>query len=216
MISTKNLNLPHRNKLQTICKAIAVLDAIISQEWEYRYYSYNKKWTDDEEFSEMRNGQGEHMLILFRQDGCVINGFDHELYDFEEELPSKLQLTHELPERFNEFMIGEPVKSIGTTFCIWTTEMENWKTGNLQGVFKDGSTEMLTIFDGKPQTYINWATHYFEGSYLDTGIPLETITKIYNGITLTKEMVLTIVDQLQDWEQLENDLNEIGYPFSFK
>ncbi len=79
MISTKDYSLlPDRKTLQTICKAISVLDAIISQEWEYRYYSYNNKWAENEEFCEMRNGSGNQMLILFREDGCVINGFAHE------------------------------------------------------------------------------------------------------------------------------------------
>ncbi len=27
-----------RKSLETICKAVSVLDAIISQEWQYRYY----------------------------------------------------------------------------------------------------------------------------------------------------------------------------------
>jgi hypothetical protein len=74
---------------------------------------------------------------------------------------------------------------------------------------------MLNIFDGNPQTYIDWATEYFEESYVESGIPLDTVTKIYSGQTLTKEMVLTIVEDLEDWEQLEADLNEIGYPYNF-
>lgn len=98
MISTTMLNLPDRKKLQTICKAISVLDAILSQEWEYRYYSYNNKWADKEEFCEMRDGSGNQMLILFRQDGCVINGFAHEYQQQEKE-----NLTKNLPSIFNEF-----------------------------------------------------------------------------------------------------------------
>ncbi|MCD7930494.1 MAG: hypothetical protein LUH15_03550 [Tannerellaceae bacterium] len=46
-----------------------------SPEWEYRYYSYNRKWSDKEEVFEMKNGSGDQMLILFREEGCVINGF---------------------------------------------------------------------------------------------------------------------------------------------
>lgn len=209
MISTTALNLPDRKKLQTICKAISVLDAILSQEWEYRYYSYNNKWADKEEFCEMRDGSGNQMLILFRQDGCVINGFAHEYQQQEEE-----NLTKNLPSIFNEFIFGEPVKTIGTTFCIWTTEEQNWQTGTIEN-YKDNSEEMLSIFDGNPQTYIDWATDYFDGSFLESGIPLETVTEIYNGKTLTKEMVLAIVEEIEDWEQLEADLGEIGYPHHF-
>ena len=80
---------------------------------------------------------------------------------------------------------------------------------------EDNSEEMLNIFDGNPQTYIDWATEYFEESYVESRILLDTVTKIYSGQTLTKEMVLTIVEELEDWEQLEADLNEIGYPYDF-
>ncbi|KAF2509130.1 hypothetical protein [Flavobacterium foetidum] len=210
MISTKDYTaLPNKETLQTICKAISVLDAIISQEWEYRYYSYNNKWTDNEEFCEMRNGSGDQMLILFRLDGCVINGFAHEFVQQE-----KQKLTKNLPSIFDEFIFSEPVKTIGTTFCLWTTEQQNWQVGQIEN-YDDNSEEMLNIFDGNPQTYIDWATEYFEESYIESGIPLNTVTKIYNGQTLTKEMVLSIVEELEDWEQLENDLNEIGYPYNF-
>ena len=210
MISTKDFNLlPNQKRLQTICKAISVLDAIISQEWEYRYYSYNNKWADDEEFFEMRDGSGDQMLILFKQDGCVINGFAHE-YPQQE----KQKLTKNLPAMFNEFMFDEPVKTIGTTFCLWTTGNTSWQLGQMES-YEDGSGEMLNIFDGNPQTYMDWATEYFEGSYVQSGIPLETVTKIYNGEILTKEMVLTIVEELEDLEQLEADLDEIGYPYKF-
>ncbi len=211
MISTKDYRLlPDRKTLQTICKAISVLDAIMSQEWQYRYYSYNKQWADKEEFCEMRNGSGDQMLILFREDGCVINGFAHE---FEQQ--DKLQLTQNLPSIFDQFIFGEPVKSIGTTFCLWTTEQKNWQVGQIEN-YEDNSEEMLHIFDGNPQTYVDWATEYFEEGYVESGIPLSTVTKIYAGETLTKEMVLSIVDELEDWEQLEADLDEIGYPYDFE
>lgn len=210
MISTKDLSLlPDSNTVQTICKAISVLDAILAQDWEYRYYSYNNKWSENEEFCEMRDGSGNHMLILFRQDACAINGFAHE-YEQQE----KQKLTNGLPSIFDEFMFGEPVSSIGTTFCLWIVEQRKWQVGIIEN-YEDNSAEMMSIFDGNPQTYVDWATEYFDGSYVASGIPLETVTKIYEGTTLTKEMVLTIVEELEDWEQLMDDLNEIGYPYDF-
>ena len=210
MISTKNYNsLPDRKTLKSICKAISVLDAIISQEWEFRYYSYNSKWDDNEECLQMRNGSGDEMHILFREDGCVINGFAHEYKQ-----QDKTKLTDKLPTIFNDFIFGEPVKSIGTTFCLWTTELKNWQIGQLE-TFEDNSENMLNIFDGSPQTYINWATEYFEESYKESGIPLDTVTKVYNGETLTKQMVLSIVNEIEDWEKLKADLIEINYPYSF-
>ncbi|MCW3070782.1 MAG: hypothetical protein JWO44_672 [Bacteroidetes bacterium] len=211
MISTKNYSsLPDRRSLEAICKAISVLDAIMSQEWEHRYYSFNSKWDANERCFQMRNGSGDEMHILFREDGCVINGFAHEY-----EQQDKTKLTDNLPAVFTDFIFGEPVKSIGTTFCLWSTELKNWQTGHLENV-EDNSDEMLAIFDGEPQTYIDWARDYFEESYKESGIPLETVTKVYKGEPLTREMVLSVVEELEDWDQLVEDLAEINYPCSFK
>ena len=190
------------------------MDAIISQDWEYRYYSYNQKWGEDEELFEMRDDCGDQMLILFTKNGCVINGFAHELYDFEENLPSKSELIKGIPDVFNDFILGEPVATIGTTFCIWTNENNQWQLGNIKH-FEDGSEEMLSIFDGNPQTYIDFAIDYFEEDYSSTENAKNTVIKIYNHETLTREMVLSIVNELEDWAQLESDLEEIGYPYHF-
>ncbi|MCO6148656.1 hypothetical protein [Flavobacterium sp. NRK1] len=208
MASTKNPNLlPDIYNLQNICKAISVLDAILSQKWEFRYYSYNAKWDVGEHCFQMRNGLGDEMQILFLENGCVINGFAHEF-----ELKDKIKITTNLNSIFNEFMFGEPVNSIGTTFCIWTTyyDKEQWKTGILNN-FDDNSDKMLTILNADPKTYYDHIKEYF-----DTTIPLEIITKIYNGEKITKDIVLAINNNLNDWKQLEKDLNEIEYPYEFK
>ena len=208
MISTKNYSLlPDRKSLKAICKAISVADAILSQEWEYRYYSYQSKWSEDEEFCEMRNGQGDHMLILFHNQGCVINGMTHEYYP-----KDKSKLTKGLPSIYNEFIFGEPVHSIGTTFCLWTNEESSWEIGDLD-TFEDGSGEMLHIFDGNPQTYIDWAKQYYEDSFTIKADTTKIISSLYQGAMLTKSMVFSLVEKLDDWQQLADDLKEINYPF---
>ena len=206
MISTKDTSLlPEKELLQAVCKAISVLDAILSPEWQFRYYSYNSKWADGEECLQMRNGEGDEMHILFLDSGCAINGFAHEFPQQEKAL-----LTKGLPAMFSEFIFGEPVASTGTTFCLWTTG-GGWEVREISNI-DDNSGEMLRILDGNPKTYIDWATEYFEESYKETGIPFETVSKIYKGETLTKEMVLSIVGDMEDWNQLVTDLDEIGYP----
>jgi hypothetical protein len=208
MISTKNPNLlPNIYSLQDICKAISVLDAIICPEWEFRYYSYNAKWDVGEHCFQMRNGSGDEMHILFLENGCVINGFAHEF-----ESKDKIKLTANLDSIFDEFMFGEPVNSIGTTFCIWTTYInkEQWQTGILDN-FDDNSGQMLAIFDANPKTYHNWANEHFE-----INIPFEIVTKIYNGEAITKDIVLSINKEMSDWKRLKKDLNEIEYPYKFE
>jgi len=209
MISTQNLKqLPHPEKLRTICKARSVLDAILCQDWEDRYFSFNKKWAKGEEFCEMRNGSGDELKILFQKDGCVINGFAHE-----EKQPDKSLVLKGLPKQYAKFLSEEPVKSAGTTFCIWS-EKNIWKT-NKTGKSDDGSKDLLSFLEEDPKNYIKWAEEYFDGSYKGKGIPLKTVTQIYAGEKLTEAMVLSIVDELEDWDQLADDLEEIGYPYEF-
>lgn len=208
MISTKDLLLlPDSEKLQKACKAMALLDAVLCQEWVYRYHSYNSEWSEDEEFFEMRNGEGDQLLILFRNEGTVINGFFAEA-----EQGDKTLLTEGLPQGFHEFMFGEPVNSAGTTFCVWKTEGSDWSTGQ-PAASDDHSEELLSPLDGNPETYIKWAADYFKGHYREEGISTQVVTEIFNQQALTKEMVLALVPVLADWELLLEDLTEISYPY---
>ena len=241
-ISTENLKLlPTQIELKKICKSISALEAIICPEWEYRYYSYQKDWSETEEFCEMRNGQGDQMLIAFSKDGTCINGFAHEselngwknitieekksffenLFGSKKEV--KTELTQEiadgildkLPKEFNEFIFGEPVKSIGTTFCIWQTKTDdNWKIGEIElpnDEYKDGSSDLLKLLDGKPFTYKNWAEEYYEEEFENRDLKLELVEKIYSGIIISKDLVLKINPEFKDFQKLKSDLNEIGY-----
>jgi hypothetical protein len=204
MISHLSLQLPDKDVLRRTCKAISVLDAILSREWKYRYFSYNAHWSEGEEFFEMRNGEGDQLLVLFRQDGCVINGYCHESPQ-----PSKGSIIQELPAVFNEFMFGEPVKSIGTTFCLWSYEDKTWQHN--PGSDNTCLKELLFMFDAEPGTYVKWASEYFEGSYKGDKVSIAAVKKIYNQEPLTRKIVLELVDNIDDWDQLQSDMEEIDY-----
>ncbi|QJX47585.1 hypothetical protein HMJ29_11795 [Hymenobacter taeanensis] len=212
MLSTQNYtDLPDSENLQRICKAVAALDAIVSPEPEFRYYTYNPAWDEQEAVFEMNDGEGDQMLVLFRAGGCVINGYGEGLDE-----PAKEAVTRGLPAMYQEFIFGEPVNSIGTTFCLWTTEQGEWQTGELT-TDEDGSEDMLGIFDGDPHTYVDWAQEYYEPETLpESGISAEAVRRVYAGETLTRELVLAITKHVPNWEQLSQDLTDLQYPFNFK
>jgi hypothetical protein len=203
-----NIALPDKENLRRICKAISVLDAILCEEWEYRYYSYNCKWGEGEEFFEMRNGGGERLLILFREEGCVINGV-HSEYEAED----KAIITKGLPNHFHEFIFGEPIATRGTNFCLWTDDRGVWRFNETRR--ETGMEELLSNFDGNPQTYIKWAKDYYEDTLIDGDAIIESARKIYDGKTLTRTDVSSLARELNDWERLIADLNEIDYPYNF-
>ncbi|MCA8829018.1 hypothetical protein [Hymenobacter pini] len=207
MISTLDLTqLPDAATLQRLCQSLAALDAINSPEWEYRYYSYQPDWGENEQVLQMRDGQGDEMIVLFRPEGCCINGFLHE-YD----QPDKSQVTRGLPDAFEEFMFGEPVNSIGTTFCLWYTPAHGWQTGVVENE-DDGSEELLYIFDQNPETYADWANEYYLDETERELLEPEDVAAIYRQEPLTRETARRMNNQLEDWPQLAADLDGIGYP----
>jgi hypothetical protein len=69
MISTENhLDLPDRHKVKEICPSVSEIDANLSEDWLDRYYTYNSKWAEGEEFGSMKNGQEYELLISFTND----------------------------------------------------------------------------------------------------------------------------------------------------
>jgi len=78
-ISTRNLELlPDVDGLRALLQSLAMLDAILSPEWEYRYYSFNSRWSEGEQMGSMRDGCGNEFFALFNEAGCFFKGFDHE------------------------------------------------------------------------------------------------------------------------------------------
>jgi hypothetical protein len=59
-------------QVRLVATSIAMLDAILSPTWDYRYYSYNAQWDMNEEMASMRNNSGDHFFILFQPQGLRI------------------------------------------------------------------------------------------------------------------------------------------------
>nr|WP_327070852.1 MULTISPECIES: hypothetical protein [unclassified Kitasatospora] len=70
--------LPEPDALRDHCRALAVLDAILSPDWEARHYSFDSRWSPTEQLASMRNGSGDEYSIVFAPAGVYIRGFDHE------------------------------------------------------------------------------------------------------------------------------------------
>src|SRR5215218_10310749 len=59
MVTKKTLAaIPDIPSLKKLSQSLAMLDAIMSPEWDYRYYSFDSKWAAGEMMASMRNGCG--------------------------------------------------------------------------------------------------------------------------------------------------------------
>jgi hypothetical protein len=205
--------LPDIESLRKLTQSLATLDAIMSSDWEYRYYSFNRKWSESEMMASMRNGCGEEYFILFDSHGAIMKGFDHESpmspWATEEE---KLWpgIFDDVPDEFQKFL-SEPAFSIeATTFCIWRRYIDSsWQVGKIDYPDEgdpDGSEYMLSILDGKPLTYKEFAEEYYEKK-----LDLNAIEHVYRHGPLTGEIVSRLNNEIT-LESLAADLEEIGYP----
>jgi hypothetical protein len=214
MISSKNpIGLPNLEALKQLTKALAMLDALIERDWEYRYYSFNCKWSDNEEMASMRNGQGDAWFCVFSSTGVFLKGFDHEsiMSPWNQESSSVWPgVLENIPSVFAP-LATEPAFSMrDTTFCIWrVAEGKQWETGNIsfpEGDDPDGSGRMLAILDGNPLTYKKWAEEYYDRSISSGGIE-----QIYQGTQLTTDLVRELNPDVE-FASILADAAEIDYP----
>ena len=208
------LALPEVENLRRLSQSLAVLDAVMSPDWENWYYSFNSKWADGEMVASMRNGSGDGYFILFNPAGAIIKGFDHESAmspyagDEVKVWPGALD---EVPEEFGSFL-SEPAFTIeDVTFCIWRRYADpSWRTGtiNYPGGDEDaeGSGWMLSILSGDPAEYQEFAEGYYERP-----VDLDAVRHVYRHEPLTEGVVRRLN---AEWslEELVADLEEIGYP----
>lgn len=214
MPSTQILaNLPSVERLQKLCQSLAMLDAVMSEDWESRYCSFDSKWDTSEMLATMRNGAGDEYFIFFNEYGAIVKGFDHEsemnMCDEPEEVWKGV--LDEVPNEFNKFLQDAAFPREYTTFCLWNLNLNpKWQIGRIEfpndDEESDGSGWMLFLLDGLPETYCDWATDYYQKK-----IYLETVKKIYNQDILTKEMVEKL-NPKRAFADLAGDIEEIGYP----
>jgi hypothetical protein len=172
ILSTQNPSaFPPLEDLARLSQSLAVLDAALMPEWEYRYYSFDARWSEAEQLASMRNGSGDSYFIWFSPKGAVLKGFAHESAvwgQLREQSDLVLSsLTQQMPPELKRF-IHQPAFSIEeTTFCLWKLrEAPTWTTWmspvSQEIRFLDGSADLLLLLDGKPATYQAWAEDYYE------------------------------------------------------
>lgn len=207
------MKLPSVENLRKLTQSLAVLDAIMCPQWEFRYSSFDSKWGEDEMLASMRNGAGDEYFILFNKYGAIIKGFDHEsqmnLCDEPEEVwPGVLD---QVPNEFQSFLQDAAFPREYTTFCTWhLSKNSKWETGKIEypndNEEADGSGWLLTLLNNDPKAYCDWAKDYYEQE-----IDCELVKKIYQHEQLTEEVVKKLNPEC-DFNKLKEDIEEINYP----
>jgi hypothetical protein len=212
-ISTQTLELmPDIKEAKRISQSAAMLDAIICpDDWESRYFSFNSRWNKTTMLASMRDGSGNDYFMTFSSAGAILKGFDHESamnLDEGQVWPGVLE---QVPTEFAEFLNDAAFKLEDTTYCIWQLTMgSGWQRGQIEFPTEknanDGSSGMLWIFDGLPETYRKWAKEYYE-----VAVPIAVVRHVYAHKPLTTEIVQKLNPDIE-LKDLKKDILEIGYP----
>ena len=212
-ISTRDLSqLPAVQELQKNLQSLAMLDAIICPEWEYRCYSFDSAWGPGEQMGSMRNGSGDEFFALFNDHGCFVKGYNHEASINQFDLDSKLFYSA-VPAEFTQATSEPAFSPQDVTFCLWRLNSDDrWSSADIDLAEiagendPDGSCRMLSLLDGLPDEYCAFAEDYYEHP-----IDRDAVTAICRHRKLTSRLI----DQLNaesDIGQVRQDAAEIGYP----
>jgi hypothetical protein len=211
--------LPEISTARAICRALAMLDAILSPEARFRYYSFDSRWSPTEEVAMMDNGSGDQYWVVFSPVGAYGQGFDHESsMSPHRELPLSPWpgLFDGVPEVFREAMDEPAFQEVdGTalaTVVFWRERTDPaWKCGPVEIPVDepdvDGADwlfELLT--DGQPEAYVKFAEEYYEITP-----DLESVRHVYALLPLLPEVVAALNPE-RELSDLADDIAEIGYP----
>jgi hypothetical protein len=200
-------------------RALAMLDAILCPEWQYRYYSFNASWGPAHELASMRNGCGDEYAIVFSPAGAWVRVFDHESamspWGLESGRPWPGVLDT-VPAVFRA-CVREPAFTLEgvplVSACLWRQTTDDcWHTGAINFPSgqqdPDGSEWLLELLlDDSPEAYRRFAEHYYELRSLS----LAAVREVYALRPLTQPLITALNDQLSVAD-LAADIAEIRYP----
>jgi hypothetical protein len=195
---------PRPEELRKMMQSMAAIDAILSPEWEYRYYSFNCCWGDGEMMGSMRNGSGDDLFVLFSSHGAYMKGFSHEQW---QEIPV-LQAYANVPSCFASAVAEPAFSSEQVTFCCWNEKgVDKWETALIPPIEADenGSSWMLSDIAGGPERYVEFASEYYE-----VDVDPSIVRAIYDHAPITQVMASALNAEIE-YEALLSDLAEIGY-----
>jgi hypothetical protein len=224
--STRNLDaLPPPARLRALSQSIALLDEILCDDWDGRYYSFDPKWGAGEEVASMRNGSGDDWFLWFSKPGLVLLGFDHEAAPMTPYARKDHSLWPGLLDGFPRELraaLDEPAFTpADLTFCIWRAAGDDrYRIGNLEFPQRDavepfasdpdGSAALLQIFDDDPRSYASFAREYYE-----VDVDLAAVKRIYAHAALDAATVRALSADA-DFEGIAESASAMGFAISRK
>ena len=198
-------NLPAPQKLKLTMQSLAVLDAIFSPEWMFRYYSFNSAWGSHEQMGSIRNGSGDDVFVLFNDSGCFLKGFSHE---FPQNALTPNMFYEKVPAVFSSGVNEPAFTPDNVSYCAWHELSDNgWKSSVKEQSLDSNIFFLIEGLDGNASTYQKFVEDYYE---MECGI--ENLQDVFKQLPMTRELAVSMNPEVE-YASLISDLDEIGYPY---
>ena|ERR1700733_2605227 len=188
------MKLPPPRELERICKGIAALDAMVSEDWQYRAYSFTATWGADR-MASMRNGAGDDWFIVFARAGVFVKSFWHE-YEHEDVAAIYKGIPVGLAPLVREpsFLMEDVTFGGFHDGTKWTLR------GNAKPL-----VEEFAVLSGDAAAYQSYIAAVF-----DVKLPLDAIAHVLAGKPLDAKLVARITKD-RTLAELRAELAEISY-----
>ena len=203
--------LPNIPTAMSVSQSLAMLDAILSPDWQFRYYSFDCAWAKDEMVASMRNGSGDHYFILFRGTEAILKSFTHERPSGAELSSKVIDALHAVvPKKFAQFL-REPAFALSEiSLLAWCSRNDySWTSVDVQkanGKSVKKSLDLFTLLCGGANDYKQWAAEYYERS-----VDLEATDAVFRHVPLSVLHVQRLNPRLSLGD-LVAECAKIGYP----
>ncbi|MFJ9608490.1 hypothetical protein ACIRS1_19355 [Kitasatospora sp. NPDC101176] len=208
--------LPRPHELRARCRAVALLDAIVSVPYAPGH-TFTVDWRPGVDLAFMDNGSGDQYAVVFDPAGVFLYGFDHE----SDATPWRAEdrahwpgLLDGLPASLAPYAQAEEFLFDGffdATVCAWyETGSTTWRCGPVE--FADGDTDgadwlfdLLTATDGAGAF-----TAYAEDHHEHT-VDKEAVAAVLEGAPLD-DRTLTALSSHADFATIALRARALGYP----
>lgn len=210
--------LPSIADLRNLCRALAMLDAILSPDRESRYHFFDTAWAEDEEMASMSDGSGDEYSIVFAAAGVYIRGFGHEspMSPYHHDRKTWPGVIDDVPDIFQPFVEepaftdehGVPV----VTACLWREVTDDrWHHGTIDfpsdRADPDGATSLFPLLvDRSPEAFQRFAEDCYE-----IAVDPAAVRGVYELRPLDPKLVSSLNGEVT-LADLTRDISEIGYP----
>jgi hypothetical protein len=213
-VTDLHTRLPDPSTLRRRGRALAMLDAILCPEWEYRYHSHDAQRRPGHEVTAMRNGSGDGYWIVHAPAGVLVLGFARQSprSPWRQAPPRPWPgLLDDVPAALRSYLDDVRLDGVpAVTACAWRVPPDAvWRSGNTDAPADDSvGLFALLLADPPAPAYGRFAQDYFE-----VGLDLAVVERVFAQEPLTQELVHALSEHVAI-EDLAEECATIGWPLA--